>query len=813
MGQEARLSGSTRMTARFALAVLLIGLGTAAAAQAVTVSGTVKRNNVAVSGRTVTLRLKGGFSTETAVTAADGTWSCDVLAGCWLPEVDDQGTIVLYGDTVLPINQKEIVVKTQPVDGVNFNLPAFFNFGGTISTPNTPLPGNVRIQLTDDEGVSTSLTWLFSTTGGGNYARMIPPGTYKAMFSDPASTPTHATAFYGGQTTLSEASTFTVINAAVNNINASLPRIATFSGVVTSSLNPGVRVGLIPDSSLGSFGIATTDSTGNFTIAGNSSVLVGDRVRIGVLPTTGKFIRGLEDDPDDTLNGWGKTFEVMPGPNTGHDITPLNLFSVAGKITDGTNPVAGAQVTLQDAQSRTVRGSQFLTGLTNATGDFLLNGAMPGWYFLQTFNSGSTNFLLNKNTPIFLVNGNVTGQNIVVGKGAKGTFTVTHNGTPVFFAFVTGINAACTTFLFSGYTDQAGVLRTITFPAGDAHVWVTTPNHPDIGDNATGCATAPLVNFPVEVDTPLAVSLPDGTPVTGQRVFGRVIANNPTNGIPFASVSLRNNAGTRSFFEFTDYCGDWEVMNVPPDTYDVSFSATGFAGRSDNDGVIVVNAEVNDGVTTLNRLTGSIEGHFRDAAGDPIMGATACALGTAGRCAREVSDNTGYYTIDGLADGAYPVVGRTYGLYNPQLLTGNATVTGGGSVVNVNFNLSNVGNDGSEAGDLVPLPNLLTHRPDAGPSMAELRPNGTPVTRAIRDLEDVDWFRFAVTAGQKYTLTITGPVSSVFGFFRGVFDSTRPPSFPTPWPRRRSSPDGRRRPQGRECSQSLKLFRPITRSR
>ena len=461
----------------------------------------------------------------------------------------------------------------------------------------------------------------------------------------------------------------------------------------------------------------------------------------------------------------------MPGPNTGHNITPLNLFSVAGKITDGTNPVAGAQVTLQDAQSRTVRGSQFLTGLTNATGDFTLNGAMPGWYFLQTFNSGSTNFLLNKNTPIFLVNGNVTGQNIVVGKGAKGTFTVTHNGTPVFFAQVTGYNSGCTEGRFNGFTDQAGVFRSITFPAGDARVWVTTANYPDIGDNAASCQTAPLVNFPVEVNTPLDVSLPDGTPVTGQRVFGRVIANNPTDGIPFASVILRNNAGTRSFFEFTDYCGDWEVMNVPPDTYDVSFSANGFAGKSDNDGVIVTNAEVNDGVTTLNRLTGSIEGHFRDAAGDPIMGATACAIGTGGRCAQNVSDNTGYYTINGLADGAYPMVGRAYGRFDPQLRAVNTTVSGGGSVEGVDFNLPNVPVDTLESGDLTAQVPLLPHRPDAGASMAQLRPNGTPITRSFRDLEDVDWFRFAVTAGQKYTVTITGPVSSVFGFFRGVFDS------------------------------------------
>ena len=54
----------------------------------------------------------------------------------------------------------------------------------------------------------------------------------------------------------------------------------------------------------------------------------------------------------------------------------------------------------------------------------------------------------------------------------------------------------------------------------------------------------------------------------------------------------------------------------------------------------------------------------------PVMGATVCAIGTGGRCAQNVTDQSGYYTIEQLPDGAYQMLARNYGLLEPVIRSG-----------------------------------------------------------------------------------------------------------------------------------------------
>ena len=255
-------------------------------------------------------------------------------------------------------------------------------------------------------------------------------------------------------------------------------------------------MGIAPDSSTGFFAYTMTDAAGNFNFPGTSNIGPGDWVRILVLPTTGKYVRGGEDG---TANGWGASFEVAAGANTGHNITPVNLFSVPVNVKDtDAAAVSGTFLQLRDAQQRTIRGRTVSGGNANATGDLTFNGVMGGWYYVSASTSGATDYHLGKDSPIFPVYGTVATQNLVLGFGAKGKFTVTKQvgGDPVNFALVSLYNDACTTYVYGSYTNTSGELTSATFPAGAAHVWVTSPLDAELGDNAAGCASAPLVTFP-----------------------------------------------------------------------------------------------------------------------------------------------------------------------------------------------------------------------------------------------------------------------------------------------------------------------------
>ena len=176
-----------RFTTRLVLASALLGwlwaAGTALADA--TVSGKVKdKNGTGLAGRTVSLMTYYGAPIATAVTAADGTWSCpSVPTGCYYPEVLTDGMILLYGNTVHFDEQKEINVGSTAVTGVDFTVPDRFAVNGLLSTSGGALPSVVKIDFTDDEGHLTSLTQNFTTGGGGNWSQMAPAGVYKARFT------------------------------------------------------------------------------------------------------------------------------------------------------------------------------------------------------------------------------------------------------------------------------------------------------------------------------------------------------------------------------------------------------------------------------------------------------------------------------------------------------------------------------------------------------------------------------------------------------------------------------------------------------
>ena len=765
--------GHRSLTPRLVLTgALLAWLGAVVALADGTVSGKVKnKSGTGLAGKTVLIRGDFGVVVASAVTGADGTYSCEAPDGCALPEVVIDSLTLFYGDTVHPLEQKQIVVAGADIDGVDFIVPDTYDVKGTIGTSSGSLPSSVNIEFLDAEGRPTSLKQLFATGGGGNYTQKAPAGSYKVRFTPQSAS--HNIAYSGGATTLSEAAVFPVTNAAVNNVNATLTPISSFSGVVTGP-NPGVRVAIMPDSSTGAFAFAQTDAGGNYSFPGAQNVSPGDFVRLIVLPSAGKFVRGAEDG---TLNGWGASFEVAPGANTGHNITAKPLFSVPVNVKDADGAAApGSFLQLRDAQSRTIRTSQFLTGNANASGDLTLNGAMPGWYFVTASASGASNYLLGKDSPIFPVNGTVPTQNLVLNFGAKGMFTITAQvgGAPVNFAQVVVYNEACTSFLYSSFTNASGILTSATFPAGNAHVWVLSPLDPALGDSATSCPTAPLVAFPAKVTTPYAVALPPATPIGGHTVSGRIVAVGTGNGIPNANVFLRNNANTRSYFPFADQCGYWEQEGVLADTYDATYSAVGFESKFVDNDIVVAAADVNNGTTSISRLTGRIEGHVKKTGGDPVMGATVCAIGTGGRCAQNVTDQAGYYTIESLPNGQFDVLVRNFGLLEPAIHSGKVTVAGGGSVEGIDFTQAPVADDTSEPNDVTTTPPGL-NRPESD-ALTPLRPN-LALSRAFRDLEDVDWFRFTATAGKKYSVVISGGggIFAIYGVFRTLFDAAKVP--------------------------------------
>jgi len=165
--------------------------------------------------------------------------------------------------------------------------------------------------------------------------------------------------------------------------------------------------------------------------------------------------------------------------------------------------------------------------------------------------------------------------------------------------------------------------------------------------------------------------------------------NDAEDGSPVAGATVSDSIRTTT----TDSTGKYTIADVPPGTYQVTASKSGYESSS----LTVTVSEENSAVAnlSLNKIVilGTIAGTVTDTEdGSPIVGATV-SDGTR----TTITDATGEYTIANVPPGTYQVTASKAGYHSSSL---TVTVLSGGTAV-ANFSLNEVIVPGSITGSVI----------------------------------------------------------------------------------------------------------------
>lgn len=400
--------------------------------------------------------------------------------------------------------------------------------------------------------------------------------------------------------------------------------------------------------------VLTGLSSGSYTVTVNSSNYIG--VTLGASVTAGISL---------TLNF---SLPVNPGNITG-TVRSLNSLT----------PVAGATVRLEK------NGILVGSAITNASGVYTINGVAPGSYSLQvladTFITSSQGVIVlagltvtaNFSLPSSL--GSITGLITNINSGlpiASATVKVSQNGTIVGTAL----------------TDALGIYTISGLAAGSYSVQAQAANF-------QSAIKGGLVN--ASLTTTVNIGL---TPNSG-RIFGTVIDSLTRDPVKGASINLLLKGISVAQVVSNDL-GQYTIPNVAEGTYVLLIQASLY--QSANQGAIVVSSVDTKADVLLSPTQGRIAGTVRKG-NDPIVGATIQVQQLGNIVATVLTDDSGNYSINGLAPGAYTI----------QAMAQNFQTVIIGAIVLANFttseNFSLIENPGTLFGAIT---NALTGQPIIG---------------------------------------------------------------------------------------------------
>ena len=222
--------------------------------------------------------------------------------------------------------------------------------------------------------------------------------------------------FYNGKTDWMLADLVDVTTDSMTGINFTLSTGASISGTVEDSEGNGVAwVWVDAWSETGSWGGASTDSEGNFTI------------------------NGLTDNTEYNVNIWhpdyaNQTLTVTTGTDEAGNVGfALNEgISISGTVTDGSNPIAGAWVNAWSESNMCGRGEP-----TDANGEYTIKGLAPANdYRVDVWMEGYANQFYNNKAfwhdadLVDTTEGSCTGIDFTLSTGGKisGTITIPADG-------------------------------------------------------------------------------------------------------------------------------------------------------------------------------------------------------------------------------------------------------------------------------------------------------------------------------------------------------------------------------------------------
>ncbi|MDI6917379.1 MAG: carboxypeptidase regulatory-like domain-containing protein [Thermoplasmatales archaeon] len=305
-------------------------------------------------------------------------------------------------------------------------------------------------------------------------------------------------------------------------------------------------------------------------------------------------------------------------------VTPTR--SVSGTVKDENgDPISGATVTA-DGHSDT----------TDANGNYTISNLSPDTYTVTASKSGYTSSYQIVNLTTFSANidftlnatpttGTITGHVYV-----SGTTTGIQNAN-------VSINANCYTL-----TDANGAY-TLSGVAQGTHT-VTASAAGYASSSAEVSVTAGQTSFHNFTLTLLSE--------TG-NISGRVTADG--TGLNNATVTVEGAGLTAQ----TNITGHYTVTGVPPGTYNVTASKSGYVSSTQTNVAVTAGntTELNFTLTvSAEQQRGSISGTVKDKNGNPVSGATVKAYNASDMVAGTAYTNsTGGYTLSNLLPGTYTI--------------------------------------------------------------------------------------------------------------------------------------------------------------
>lgn len=565
-----------------------------------------------------------------------------------------------------------------------------------------PLAGTISGKVTD-AGTAASISGAsvtFTAAGVARSATTDASGMYSV--SDVPAPGTYA---------------LTVIAAGYSTQTASVP--VNRGGVATANfamqLLPGSITGQVTDARTaapingatvsyvvnGSAITSTTDGRGNYILSN--------------VPPGSYAVTGAASG----YNSQAQTLIVITNAATAgaFALTPLP-GSIAGQVTDGSTGrgIAGATVAYSV-------GSVTTTGITDANGNYGFTSVAEGSYNLTASAPGYSN----------------QAATAVVGAGAA---TIQNFALPLLPGSIAGqVTDSSTGIAIGGtsisYTSAGTTTATTTDANGNYSLTGLAPATYSLTASAAGYTPQ---GAGVVVATNATTTQNFALAVLPGAIAGTIRDSHTAAVIGGATVSYATGGVTTKVT--ADAGGAYRLANVPPGTYTVTASATGYAGQS-----IAVSVTTNATTTqnfSLAPQDGSIAGRVTDAGnGAAIPGATVSFVASQ-TAMSATADAAGSYTFAVVPQGTYTLtaVASNYGSQSQQV-----TVVPGGSAAQ-NFSLSLL--PGSLRGQVT---DNVTAQPINGATVAYT--TGAVTTSATADASGN--YTLAGVPPGSYTLNTTAP--------------------------------------------------------
>ena len=538
----------------------------------------------------------------------DGTTAGQAAGNYFLPNVpvtnytgsaigpNNPNGLAEYAPAAAPDPPFDVGVTVQPnttTQPVNFTLaPVLATISGTITNATTGAAlGNATVVLTNT--ATGAVVATVKTAADGSYTFTNVPATQSQQF--PKGTAYTITATLAGFATTNNTASATVFLGDVitgKNIGLTPIQPGSITGTVTDGATPtpnpiaGATVtavsadGTVTQS-------ATTDATGAYTIPGVPPATY-TVTAVGPLNPHGR--------PTSSSPGPQQVVVTSGSPPSGPVNFVLTIIppSFSGIVTDGTNPLANATVTVTDDNSgqvietiKTGSDGSYKTGPLPVSGNpataiYTITASLAG--FTTTSLLGTDPDDLGS-TKIVVYNGDVfTNANIALEAVPPGSITGTVKdtaGNPVAGATVTFVSSDGT-ITRTATTDAGGNFvipptgAAANVPAGTysgSAVGPTNPNgkaeyQPSATQTVTVTATGtPPVNF---VLTPIPAT------VTGTVTDSTTLKPIPGATVTFTPTTDGKTASGPALTFTTDLSGTYSTGSIPPGSYLVTASAPNY---------------------------------------------------------------------------------------------------------------------------------------------------------------------------------------------------------------------------------------------